>query len=39
MLDKGKFKMASEAIKTWPEAYKEENIFELLINHNESLAM
>ena len=39
MLEKGKFKMASEAIKTWPEAYKEENIFELLINHNESLAM
>ena len=39
MLDKGKYKMASEAIKTWPEAYKEENIFELLINHNEGLAM
>ena len=39
MLDKEKYKMASEAIKTWPDAYKEENIFELLINHNEGLAM
>ena len=39
MLEKGKYKMASEAIKTWTEAYKEENIFELLINQNEALAM
>ena len=39
MLDKGKYKMASEAIKTWHEAYKEENIFELLIKHSEGLAM
>ena len=39
MLERGKYKMASEAIKTWTEAYKEENIFELLINYNEGLAM
>ena len=39
MLEKGKYKMASEAIKTWHDAYKEENIFELLINHSEGLAM
>ena len=39
MLEKGKYKMASEAIKTWHEAYKEENIFELLIKHSEGLAM
>ena len=39
MLEKNKYKMASEAIKSWPEAYKEANIFELLINHNESLAI
>ena len=39
MLERGKYKMASEAIKTWTDAYKEENIFELLINYNEGLAM
>ena len=39
MLEKKKYKMIIEAIKTWHEAYKEENIFELLSTHNESLAM
>ena len=38
-LEKKKYKMIIEAIKTWHEAYKEENIFELLSTHNESLAM
>ena len=39
MLEEGKFEMASEAIKNWYEAYKEENIFELLVDKNEELAM
>ena len=39
MLDEGKFEMASEAIKNWFEAYKEENVFEILVNKNEELAM
>ena len=39
MLDESKFEMASEAIKNWFEAYKEENVFEILVNKNEELAM
>ena len=39
MLEYQKYKMIIEAIKTWPEVYKEENIFELLSKYNESLAM
>ena len=39
MLEKQKYKMINEAIRTWHEAYKEENIFELLSKYNESLAM
>ena len=39
MLENQKYKMIIEAIKTWHEVYKEENIFELLSKYNESLAM
>lgn len=39
MLNEGKFEMASDAIKNWFEAYKEENIFEILVDQNEELAM
>ena len=39
MLEKKKYKMIIEALKTWHEVYKEENIFELLSTYNESLAM
>ena len=39
MLEYQKYKMIIEAIKSWHEVYKEENIFELLSKYNESLAM
>ena len=39
MLEEGKFEMASYAIKNWRGAYKEENIFEILVDKNEELAM
>lgn len=39
MLSNQKYKMIIEAIRNWHEAYKEENIFELLSKYNENLAM
>ena len=39
MLKHQKYKMIIEAIRNWHEAYKEENIFELLSKYNENLAM
>ena len=39
MLENQKYKMIIEAIRNWHEAYKEENIFELLSQYNENLAM
>ena len=39
MLENEKFEMASYAIKNWIGAYKEENIFEILVDKNEELAM
>ena len=39
MLKYQEYKMIIEAIKTWPEVYKEENVFELLSKYNENLAM
>ena len=39
MLANQKYKMIIEAIRNWHEAYKEENIFELLSKYNENLAM
>jgi hypothetical protein len=39
MLENQKYKMIIDAIRNWHEAYKEENIFELLSQYNENLAM
>lgn len=33
MIEEGKFEMASEAIKNWYEAYKEENVFTILFSY------
>lgn len=33
MLEKEKYEMASEAIKNWYEAYKEENVFNILLDN------
>jgi hypothetical protein len=32
MIEFSKFEMASDAIKNWYEAYKEENVFDELLN-------
>lgn len=39
MLKEGKWEMASNAIKYWSEPYKEDNVFEILVNKSEELAM
>ena len=39
MLNEKKFNMASYAIKNWFEAYKEENVFPILLEKNEELAI
>ena len=39
MLDEKKYDMASYAIKNWFEAYKEENVFAILLEKNEELAI
>ena len=33
MISNSKYEVASDAIKNWYEAYKEENIFDLLLKH------
>jgi hypothetical protein len=35
MLKHDKLEMASEAIKNWCDAYKEENIFDTLMQHGQ----
>lgn len=39
MLDNNKYDMASYAIKNWYEAYKEESIFERIVEKSEELAV